>query len=535
MRVRSTVGLKVLYGGLALLVIAIPAAVTFLMLDQYIGVSLDQFMPWVNDEASLWHQALTFSHHGFTGGGYYTLYELPAKASFTHYYAWGPFYPMLQGIFARIFGWELYSGVIFNIMLLTGAIAFFVYAARPTLVQLLLMGVLLATFWTMLVYIPTGMQESFQSAAAIVLAAMFYRLIKEGPALPRAWQWALGITILCVSLIRGTWVLAFFPYFLLLSEHSWRGYLYAFVKALVLSAAAFAFYSYISSELPYRFTDQLFDAVAAASGLGDKINAALDMFGDRLELNRRLYQEDMPSFDWLLIGVVMWLEYFVLLIGVAIWLGVRATRAYRARQPFRLGESIPREILFHGLNLLLLLILLVLLYQVDFRMGVAALLLSLLVMLMSRHYWVVVTVILVNLLVTPYFSNTYKVYVQGRFFPYRPYVEQVDALVNPYVEFDDDAPTGWCNTLLIPVEIYSWPVTVVPEGIGVSMYYTLDDLPLPAKSKYLVLTDSGAQRIGETQSLEKLSTQAMGLFTEPIGLYVNHDAGCEGRAAAVSG
>ena len=104
-------------------------------------------------------------------------------------------------------------------------------------------GLLLGTFWTMLVYILTGMQETLQSAVAIALAAMFYRLIKEGPLLPRAWQRALVGTILFASLIRGTWVLAFFPYFLLLSENRGRSYLFALVKALLLSAAAFAFYS----------------------------------------------------------------------------------------------------------------------------------------------------------------------------------------------------------------------------------------------------------------------------------------------------
>ncbi len=520
------VGSKVFYVVLAVLVTFTPALVTYFMVTQHVGVTLSQFVPWVNDEVSLWHQALTFSHHGFTGGGYYTLYELPAKASFTHYYAWGPFYPMLQGIFARIFGWELYSGVLFNIMLMTAAIAFFIYAARPTKRQLVLAGLLLGTFWTMLVYIPTGMQESFQAAVAIALAALFYRLLNEGPSLPRRWQALIVGTILCASLIRGTWVLAFFPYFLLSARNNWRGYALALVKALVLSAAAFAFYSYISSELPYRFTDQLFNAIGAASGLGDKIDAALDMFGDRIELNRRLFQDDMPSFDWLIIGVVMWFEYLLLLAGVAIWLAVSATRAYRARQPFRLGDTIPREILFHGLNLLMLLFLLILLYQVDFRMGVAALLLSLLVMLLKQHERAVIAVILVNLLLVPFFATTYDVFAQGRFFPYRPYIEQVDALVNPHVVYQDDAPSGWCNTLLFPVELYSWPVTVIPEGIGVSMYYTLDDLSLPAKSKYLVLTDSGYTRLSEYQELERMSQQSIGLFSEPVGLYVNHDAPC---------
>lgn len=531
MRVSS----RILYLVLAILVIVAPAVITIFMVTHHIGVSFAQFVPWVNDEVSLWHQALTFGSHGLTGGGYYTLYELPAQASFTHYYAWGPFFPMLQGIFGRIFGWELYSGVIFNMIVLCGAIAFFISVARPTLRQLALTGALLSTFWTLLVYIPTGMQETFQAAVAIALAAMFARLVSEGPALSRSWQWALGSTLLFASLMRGTWVLAFFPYFLLVSNSGWRSYALALAKAALISTAAFAFYNYVSAELPYRFTDQVVDAVAASSGLREKIAAALHLFGDRIALNRQLLQRDMLRFDWLTIGVVMWAQYLLVVVGVAVWLGICATQAYRARQPLHIGQSIPREIAFHLLNLLLMLLLLILLYQVDFRMGVAALLLSLLVMILTRRFWAVLAVIALNLLIIPYFLNTFEVFAQGRFFSDRQYIERFDALISPHVAYQEDAPSGWCNTLLIPMEFFSWPVTVVPKGIGVSMYLTIDNQPLPVKSRYLVLTETGYARISDHQELEQLNLQSnLGPFAGDVGLYLNRDAPCgdEPRADA---
>lgn len=522
MRIQS----KVLYITLAVVIALLPAAITWLMVTWHTGASFSDFVPWVNDEVSLWHQALTFSQHGFTGGGYYTLYEQPAQAPFTHYYAWGPFFPMLQGIFARLFGWKLYSGIIFNVVVLTAAIAFFIVAARPNLPQLILVGALLGTFWVMLIYIPTNMQESFHAAIALVLAAPFGRLIQAGPALPQPWRWALGITIIFASVIRGTWVLAFFPYFLLLSEPRLRSYLFALMKALVLSAAAFAFYSYISSGLPYRFTDQILDAVTMHSSLDDKIGTALSLLGDRFELNQGVLFS-MQRIDWLTIGVMMWAQYLMALLGAAIWLGLRAARAYRARRPFRLGETIPREVVFHLLNLSLMLALLFLLYQVDVRMGIAPLLLSLLVMILARHYRVAVGMIALNLLFAPFFVTSYEVFARGRFFPDRHYIAQVESLVNPYVAFQENAPSGWCNTLLIPMELFSWPVTVIPDGIGVSMYLTIDDLPLPVKSKYLVLSENGYQRVSRQQTLEVLNSGTeVPYYSEKLGLYRNAEAAC---------
>ncbi len=55
------------------------------------------------------------------------------------------------------------------------------------------------------------------------------------------------------------------------------------------------------------------------SSLDDKIGTALSLLGDRFELNQGVLFS-MQRIDWLTIGVMMWAQYLMALLGVAIWL-----------------------------------------------------------------------------------------------------------------------------------------------------------------------------------------------------------------------
>ena len=59
------------------------------MASVYLGQCLANFHPDVSDAVMYWHQIKTFVAVGFSGG-YYTVGEQAAPASFTHFYAWGP-------------------------------------------------------------------------------------------------------------------------------------------------------------------------------------------------------------------------------------------------------------------------------------------------------------------------------------------------------------------------------------------------------------------------------------------------------------
>src|SRR5262245_38029134 len=135
-RLRSQLPLLVL----SALVVSLPVLETLFLL-RGIGGSLQTFVPTYsgvyNDALGYWRTVLTFSQVGFQGG-YYTFNELPAPASFTHFYVYGPMYPLIYGTLGRVFGWYPVTGVIINLGLVSAAIVGFITLTRPDKRQLIL-------------------------------------------------------------------------------------------------------------------------------------------------------------------------------------------------------------------------------------------------------------------------------------------------------------------------------------------------------------------------------------------------------------
>src|SRR5262249_54396437 len=148
---------------------------TFLLLGS-IGGNLASYMPsyraTYNDSMLYWREAYTFSQVGFNGG-FYTTNELPARLGFIHFYVYGPVYPIVYGTIGRLFGWYYATPVIINLALIGLAIAAFTIITRPDRRQLLLAGALFATFWPILLFLLSNMQESYQQALAILLGGGF--------------------------------------------------------------------------------------------------------------------------------------------------------------------------------------------------------------------------------------------------------------------------------------------------------------------------------------------------------------------------
>src|SRR5262245_18008308 len=91
------------------------ATIVFARLFPEPAASLSDYVPLSSDEVLFWHQIDTFRVAGFNGG-YYTIDEVPPTASFTHFYTKGPVFPALYGTAARITGWQLDTGVYFNLV-----------------------------------------------------------------------------------------------------------------------------------------------------------------------------------------------------------------------------------------------------------------------------------------------------------------------------------------------------------------------------------------------------------------------------------
>src|SRR5262249_40321423 len=109
---------------LACLLMAIAPGLVCRALLALQGLSLDEYAPETNDEIGYYLQTKAFVHKSLTGG-YFTLCEKPAPATFSHFGVHGPLFPILYGLVGKTFGWELYSGPLFNCGFLTVAIAIF--------------------------------------------------------------------------------------------------------------------------------------------------------------------------------------------------------------------------------------------------------------------------------------------------------------------------------------------------------------------------------------------------------------------------
>jgi hypothetical protein len=87
------------------------------------------------------------------------------------------------------------------------------------------------------------------------------------------------------------------------------------------------------------------------------------------------------------------------------------------------------------------------------------------------------------------------------------------------LRYDEDAPSPWCNTVVIPVALYDSRVTLVPAGMGVS--YTLpqpDARPRPVRSRYVLVAETASDLapLVEPRRLAPLGTFAFGrLYRNP--------------------
>ena len=177
----------------------------------------------MSDAILYWHQIKTFVAAGFSGG-YYTVGEEAAAASFTHFYVHGPWYIALYGLIGKVTGWSLWSPMLFDVAAVTLALIAGLLLMRPNSRQLVLVLLVLLTYWPLHLYLPLAMQEPFHYAVAIVLAGIFSRLLMHEGAVP---HWLLGaalVMILGAALVRPTWALLLLPLVTIVAAHRPHGH-----------------------------------------------------------------------------------------------------------------------------------------------------------------------------------------------------------------------------------------------------------------------------------------------------------------------
>lgn len=491
-----------------------PALVTLVLITVHMQAMPGDFIPYLNDEVANWHQTLTFKEVGFLGG-YYSVNERPPAAEFTHFYTYGPWHSMLFGTLARLTGWSYTLPLLFNSLTLLVAVLVFCAIVRPNLRQLGLIALLLLTFWPMLVYFLSYMQESFHQAIGIVSAGAFYYVVKRKGRLTRLAQATCITWLLYASITRTSWSVLFVPYFILTSRQTRPAVFLALLKSLLVIGLVLI----VGILTGAPGNNSVFNiigsfTISASTGVWLFVN----YFG--LNLFKYLNPLKQP------LDVVQTVQVTGLIIGSLVmffWLRRSSRNTKRS--------TVVLETQFHLLNLILIVFASMGFYIIgtggDYRVIASHLLLSLLLLIAFKRYKPVLVVIAFNALCIPLFMQYYTSHADLRVHPDREAILAFAEGIQPHVHYNAAlADKPWCNTLLFDVRFYDRLLTTVPGGVGLSFFFTADTAPQLLKSLYILLPDDAYATLMARPKPPRLELLAE--MPNGTSIYRNLDADCGG-------
>jgi hypothetical protein len=412
------------------------------------------FVPLWNDEVVYWNEVAAFMRAGFEGG-YITVTEAPARAPFSHFGPHGAAYAVFYGALGRVMGWNAASPFLVHLVVVTlGAAAWFWVRRRQP--GRLGEALTLATFWPLLLYLPTGMTEPLHFSIALLFVALL-----DSPQPTRRNLVARAVLFVAALLLRPTWALILPA--LVRRRLTTRARWIAVTAAMaVLAVAAFVFQSWTSA--PYPQTAWRQSAVLSPAAMGFILGRVWD--GVRILLT--------PHEQW-----------FITLYRAELVIGLVALCVlwYRARGAARERVELAA--------LMLLPVLASQLALADIESGrelrvVAAHGLAALLLVATVGRWTAAVSAAVGVALLPTLFTTYTTLHDGRFTRAKEARDFGDA-VREVLTFDAAATSPWENTLLVHADALSPGVIGTPPGIGVSYVLDWDDLPSPPRSRYVLL------------------------------------------------
>jgi hypothetical protein len=480
--------------------------VTLILVRAFYGVPISAYRPIINDEVAYWHQALTFSYAGFHGG-YYTLGEATNPSGVTPFGPHGPGFAVLYGTFGAAFGWHRHSVVLLNLLAISVAAWTWVSLSRLSLARLFLSGVMLVTFWHMLFWAPTGMQEPLHHAGAIAMAACFAAAL--GPS-RRPWVMAAGwIVLSTLSFIRPSWI-ALFPLWALASSRTApRWVMLSTIAASGLLAGALLL-AYSLTTAPYStgfFFLRALSLTVGAQSLADNLLFNVNRLAmlDQYEIIEHLHRY----------------QYWVFLIAAIV---AAAVALWRSRAGWRTGPAM--HLLIAAVAMAAALAAMLLLYEftnyAEHRVLSAFFLFGALLCLAAPGRVgpiLVAALVLSNVAYARPSLRNFEAVWRDRFIWDRRGVYELEDAVDEGILVYRPGLSRWCNTLLTAQ--YPPHLIAIPPGIGISAIRETEQLPLPPRSHYLLLDASSLANIKGPLHLEPKATLPYGT------LFVNRDSGCE--------
>jgi len=506
---------KIVKLGLIIFMAALPAILVTIIINTQNKVPISHFMPVSpTDQNEYWHQIATFNIAGFNGG-YYTNLEMTAPIMQSKFGVHGPFYIILMGSLSKMTGWSYSTPIYFNMIFLALGFVVFAYLSNLNNTQIILAGLTLCLFTPVLLYIPTAMQESFQQMVGIFFAAIFGVLLVYKEKLD-FWKKAAAIIFtFLVSLIRPSWGLLFFPLFALFFPKNIKKQILAFFISL-------AFLIAVVLLLGLFITPGNNTTSQAIAQFNPGFRSGLKFLFNTISDNLKIYFSisNIPQ-------MVFRVEYMVILIFSLLY----AFLLLRRKRKISKGQiSLDADLnlsffFFLFISPIILWSFTFYFLKNDMRFMAPYFLLIFFLLIINKRYFYVISFVLVNLLILPASISLINYPISNNFTYSNEKIIATMKIMDQSIHYDPSQSNAWCNTILVPITLYDYRISLIPAGIGIS--YILDNngvdkITFPIKSKYVLLTSLQLKKLNEP-ALDQLETIAK--FSDSI-LYINKRAVC---------
>ena len=470
------------------------------------AVPLSAYRPLINDEVVFSHQASTFSRAGFNGG-YYTLNEATNPSGFTPFGPHGAGFPVIYGLFGALFGWNRHDVLVLNLLAIGVAGWMWAACTRLTTGRLLTSALLLLTFWPMVFWAASGMQEGLHQAGAIAFAALFACALRGRPSSRLALTgW---VALVLFSYIRPSWTVLM-PMWALVTATAptARGIAARLAGSALVAALVIVAFSRSAAPVPnsFFFLDDLSTA------------AQIALNGVRMNVERALQVAEYSELE-----VLNRVQYMGWLVATCLGAGVLAWTTRRR------GERMTAHLPVAAVSIVLIVGLLFLFYAVtnwtEHRIVSAFVLFGALVCTAAPGRLPLVLAALLalsNVAATAIFVRGFEAGHRDQFIWDRRGVYQLEEALVKHVAYRPNQPR-WCNTVLTAQ--YPPYLIAVPAGIGLSVVREPDTVAMPPRSRYLLLDAPSEAEFTAPLHVKTLATLPYGT------LYENLDARCEADAA----
>jgi hypothetical protein len=506
-------------------------------------------VPFWNDEVWYWNEIAVFHRAGWQGG-YTVINETPAKAEWCHFGVHGPFFPAFYGALTRWTGLHACSIPLLNTSLLMLGTIVWIGCGWRRGERSWEAVLVVATFWPLILYLPTSMQETLHFALAFLLAAVLGWFLRK--PLSRPALFASLAVVLAATQIRVTWCLLTLPLiWLAIRPQRWSGRLTAAVAAALLMGLSFYEATLIYAPVPNFMREVI---VRAADSPPDAlllvVKHAMKNAGRYLAPKRDTWLE--IGLRWQVITVMVAAalclragressesraatrpRWLVRLFDINWWSttlggGTRfntttsAKRAFPATNQTAVDDVTAPVYLFALVNLLCIVGFVLSLYDVsdwrDYRVIAPHLLLSLLLLVGGGTRRCLGAYALVNLVLAAFVIGQFERFHGPRIESHGASIAALKHDVEGAIKFIDGAP-GWDNTILMHIEQLDTKWLGLPRGIGISVVYDWSDQSWPQRSRYLLLRPDEAAKLDVSESMRKVATTTAGdIYARPVEL-----------------